>query len=377
MSELFDLDARFQGGLSIDGEREPVSLRCDERGLHAQRASGELFSIPWHELRLRLGGSSGSVVFCEGRRGEGLVDCEHPDFLHALEGAGGNELADELARLEGQRVSSNRRHSAIWAATLALLALAIWATPKLFRATVDSLVASLPYSVDESIGEAAESQMPVEGRLIEEGLVLAALEEMVARLQAGSARPEAHFELRLIESETTNAFALPGGRITVFTGLLRHAERPEQVAGVLAHEMSHVTLRHGLSRIAHSVGVMVGLQLLLGDTSGLLGLAGDLFTMATVNSYSREQEAEADAEGVRMMIAAHIDPRALADFFELLEGEEGEAAPVLSWMSTHPEFRERIASIQAQLAAAPAIRAEPFDFDWQAVRRELEAEDGN
>ena len=126
-----------------------------------------------------------------------------------------------------------------------------------------------------------------------------------------SAHAAAPFDLRIqvVDAPQINAFALPGGQIVVYTGLLRKAARPEQVAGVIAHEMAHVTLRHGLRGIAKQVGVLVGVQVLTGDLSGL---AAQVATAAISNAYSRDAEREADAEGARMLAAAGIDPVLIA-----------------------------------------------------------------
>lgn len=373
MNDLFDLGASFDGGVMLrKAPRQLARLSVSAEGLRALDESGASHLLPWSDMRLDRGGSSGEVIFCSDHRGHLRIDCEAPGFLRALEGSGGNQLADELARLEGLRISSRWSHRALWLTILGLAIAAFWLAPRAFDSTIDTVVDSLPYSVDETIGESALGEMSVGGQPVHDELVLGALQEMVDRLSPQRSLEEAKFELRVIESETVNAFALPGGYLTVFTGLLRQAERPEQVAGVLAHEMAHVTLRHGLSRVAHSVGIFVGMQLMFGDVDGLMAVATELFSMATVNSYSREQEAQADAEGVRMMIEAGIDPNGLIEFFQYLERETDSLPGALSWMSTHPEHEQRIAAIRKMLSGRRLPATEPLSCDWEAVRARLE-----
>jgi predicted Zn-dependent protease len=166
-----------------------------------------------------------------------------------------------------------------------------------------------------------------------------------------------------------NAFALPGGTIVVFTGLIEKSADAEQVAGVLAHEMSHATLRHGLQRVSQSLGLAVGVQLLLGDTQGLIAAGAELFQLATINGYSREQESEADDEGVRMLHAAGIDPLGFARFFTTLKDEHGDLPGVVSWMSTHPQHDVRIAAVRERLASLEARDYRPIELDWADVQR--------
>lgn len=362
------MNESFQGGVLPAGEsRQAAELRLSISGIEATTAAGT-HTLPWSAVRsIERGGSSGATIFLRGSKL--AFDCDHPDFLRAVEGTGGNDIADQLARLAGQKVATSVGHGVKWALFLALLGLLFWGVPKGFRAGVDGVVESLPYSVDEAIGEAASTGMDTSGEVVEDPVVVEAIQGMLDRLAPHADMPDLELHLTVVDNEIANAFALPGGYITVFTGLIEEAESPEMVAGVLAHEIAHVTRRHGLRRVAHSLGLFVGLQLLLGDTSGLAAAALEVFTLAKVNGYSREQESQADADAVRLMEAAGLDPRALAGFFEHLEEEHGSQPPALTWISTHPEHRDRIDSIEA--LATPGMEYSPLDVDWEAVQAAL------
>ena len=171
------------------------------------------------------------------------------------------------------------------------------------------------------------------------------------KFTVGRERPDGSNNRSFPSGHSANAFALPGGYISVYTGLIEKSASYEELASVLAHEIAHVTMRHGVTRMVESVGVIAVLQLIFGDVGGLVGLAEELFTIAAINGYSRGHESEADEEGVRMMHAAGIDPSAAANFFRMLkESEPGSDMPdVLAWVSTHPEHDERIAAIEAQV----------------------------
>jgi predicted Zn-dependent protease len=224
----------------------------------------------------------------------------------------------------------------------------------------------LPQSIDEQLGALALEHMELGGPVSADETLQRAVRVAVARLER--AQPGSFtFAPRVVESETVNAFALPGGPIVVFTGLLREAESPDQLAGVLAHEMAHVTRRHGLTRIAQSLGVVAAVQLLFGDVSGVMAVAVEVLHEGAVNSYSREQEHEADMDAVQRMRAAGLDAGALADFFELLAKKEGQLPSVLRWLGTHPDLAQRVRDVRA--ARGAAVEHEPLNIDWPEVQR--------
>jgi predicted Zn-dependent protease len=161
-----------------------------------------------------------------------------------------------------------------------------------------------------------------------------------------------------------NAFAAPGGVVVVFRGLVQAAETPEEVAGVLAHEVAHAELRHGLRATVKGMGFRALLALALGDLSGtaLEAMVADL----TELRFSRDAEREADAEGLRRLAAARIDPRGMVRFFERVRDEAGAAVPAL--LSTHPAPAERLEALRRETAAL-RIDATPLPLDWAAVKR--------
>ncbi|MGV2340088.1 MAG UNVERIFIED_CONTAM: M48 family metallopeptidase [Planctomycetaceae bacterium] len=136
--------------------------------------------------------------------------------------------------------------------------------------------------------------------------------------------------------------------------------------------MAHATLRHGLQTVVRSAGVIVAVQLMIGDAAGLVALAAELGQQAALTSYSRELETEADVEGVRMLHAAAIDPLALALFFEHLK-EQGQDVPAaIAWISTHPQHDVRIASIRARVADLPPQQYRSLNVDWDGLKRRLQ-----
>ena len=148
-----------------------------------------------------------------------------------------------------------------------------------------------------------------------------------------------------------NAFAMPGGYVVVYTGLLKKVQRKEQLAGVLAHEIAHVTERHALNNIVSSLGVSVLVSAVIGDSSTLESVLAGSSEMLLGQKFSRDAETEADDVAWETLVRSNLDPRGLREFFEILQKEEekllgGLMKGALSWLSTHPATEERIARLR-------------------------------
>jgi predicted Zn-dependent protease len=207
---------------------------------------------------------------------------------------------------------------------------------------------------------------------VNDPLIVEPCRKIVEQLTPHAAVAGMKFEIAVIDSPEVNAFCLPGGKMVIYTGLLKAARTPEEVAGVLSHEMAHATLRHGLQSVVRSAGVVIAAELLIGDAAGLVALGAELGQQAALTSYSREQETEADVEGVRMLHAAAIDPLSLAEFFEQLK-EQGQDVPAaIAWISTHPQHDVRIASIRARVAELPPQQYRSLEVNWDGLKQRLQ-----
>ncbi|MEE2940863.1 MAG: M48 family metallopeptidase [Planctomycetota bacterium] len=378
--EFRALDA-VEGFTVEGGKRSPATLELGEEG---RRVAGGA-PVTWRGARLQKDEADDALLVLGDGQVLGSTD---PRFLRALEGAAGNELDRELSRLQGLPTGLKGSGVIGCLAFFGLLGWGVTSVPGCYHAAVDKTVDSIGFDTDESLGEAAQESIDEQmnlGAELEDEEVLAALEAMVERLAPhfeGTDHPadEVTWRIRVVESETPNAFALPGGYITVLTQLIEDADSPDMVAGVVAHEMGHVVQRHGLKRMANTVGVYAGMLLVFGDAGGLVGIAGQLTAILTTQFYGREQESEADRFGTEAMISSGLDAVALGRFFQLLKEEYGEALPPnLSWLGTHPGHDSRTAAIEALIedvhAAKGAPRRRPLDIDWDDIRRRVGAED--
>lgn len=227
----------------------------------------------------------------------------------------------------------------------------------------------IPVAWEEALGERVWQQMR---RLLaaaeqdgmrqcaapEGGAALARLVERLAR----EAQAPYRFRVTVIDIETANALALPGGRIVLFRGLIDSARQADEVAGVLAHEMAHIVRRHGTQALVRHMGLRALFGLVLGDVwAGPLGGMSETLLQL---SYSREAEAEADRVGLALLSAARIRADGLAAFFERLAREGADLPPGLRFLATHPSHESRAELFAAARGGGPAMSAD----DWAALR---------
>ena len=186
-------------------------------------------------------------------------------------------------------------------------------------------------------------------------------------LAAASDAPQIGYTFTILDSPVVNAFAVPGGYVYVTRGLLALAGTEAEVAGVLAHEIAHITLRHGAKR--QSKGTLAGLGLaVLGAVTDnpLLADLGRIGAHAVLSGYSRAEEHEADEFGVTYLSRAGFDPGAMSSFLDTLRRHSKlESAihgrtdhPGLDFFATHPRTRDRVA--RAVAAARRTVVTDPI-----------------
>lgn len=278
------------------------------------------------------------------------------------------ELMPHLERT-AERVRRSRMSRRAWLITAAGavlgMILALWLGSD---ALVKAAVHHIPVEWERAMGDAAQREFLAGQTLVAEGPAVTAVREILDRLTGQMPNSPYRFTVTLVRSDTVNAFALPGGSVVVFTGLLKQAKSPEEVAGVLSHEVNHVLRRHGLERTVRTAGLVAVVTILVGNQQGLADLAKRLGIELLTLKFSREQETEADLTGLRLLHQAKIAPSGLIRFFERLAEGDSRHLPLLS---THPMSAARAARLKAEAAALPPQEPVPFSFDWQAVQQGL------
>lgn len=167
-------------------------------------------------------------------------------------------------------------------------------------------------------------------------------------------RQEIEYHFAIIESDQINAFATPGGYVYFYTGILSMMDSEAELAAVMAHEISHIVGRHSVKHLQTALGASVLLQILLGDrTQGGWGQVAGIALGVGLTGYGRGHELEADKYGVHYMVKAGYNPDGARTMFKKLAelGAGGDRGFFESLTSSHPETQERLAKIDAQIAA--------------------------
>lgn len=266
------------------------------------------------------------------------VAMEHRPASAPSDQSRGSEGAPEEhpeARGFGQKRGHLRAELALIAALVIALPFGVvWGA----RSLAARMALELPPSMDEALGRPTWEALQHSGERCVSTDGEAYLKRLSEPLLAQLGDTPFQFRFLLAKSDDVNAFALPGGFVVVNIGLLREAQSGDEVAAVLAHELSHVTLRHSTKRLAGSLGAGAALAIVL----GVVDLGAPAYTVAHLAGlgYERDQESEADVEGRGLLRRAGISPLAMATFFERL----GSMARPPEILSTHPDPGDRAAS---------------------------------
>ncbi len=327
-------------------------------------------AVPFSALTVSAGGLDHDhlVVKWASQQGQRTLYLKSPDVIRAFRETVPDHLSLPIAQAAEQVRQVRHRRRLVWSliggAILATV-LGLWFGSDLL---VELAVSRIPVEWEQKLGESAYRDFLSHQETMKEGLAVTALGEMTKRLTDQIPDNPYKFDVTVVKSDVVNAFALPGGYVVVFTGLMKKAESGEEVAGVLSHELNHVLQRHGLERIVKSLGLLTVAAIVFGNQQGLVGMMKQLGVELLTLKFSREQETEADLTGLQLLQRAKIDPSGMIRFFERLsEKDQGR----VEWLSTHPMSTARADRLKSELAALPKKLPEPFTFDWKQVQASL------
>jgi Zn-dependent protease with chaperone function len=356
MSMPSDGLAAYQGRFSdgLTAAVAPATVRLTPQGVAIAPDGRAELTWPYAEL------AAASPV----RSGTGEILLRHAPGQDATLFVSNSEFVAALVARAPQLTSRARR----WriarpllaaCAALLLLVAGLWfmdVSPArgVARLLPDEVRKSLGRQVVVSMGQGRGTCQARDGR--------AALDRLIARLSPGTRGTR--FSVTVLDWGLVNAFAAPGEQIVLTRGLLEQAKSPDEVAGVLAHEMGHGLELHPEAGIIRAIGIGAAAEIVLGGSSSTLANIGVLLAQL---GYTRAAEREADAHGLRILEQAKVSPRGIADFFRRID-ERDKDSPIgnMSFLSTHPQSAERarLAESRASYLTTPALS----EADWQALR---------
>jgi Zn-dependent protease with chaperone function len=348
--------------------RHKVLVQAAERGLRILGAGRRVLD-DWSYAELRRVAAPDGVLRLS-RSGETLLarlEVRDPDLASAIE-----DRAVTLDRTGAAEGKLRRKVVGLsLAATVSLIVTAVFGVPAL----TSRLMPYVPVSVERKLGAAVDKEVRATldthklGAAFQCGTGASeisgrqALNKLVGELAAAAALP-VPLRVDVVRRPDVNAFALPGGHIYVYQGLIDKAETPDELAGVLAHEMGHVAHRDGTRTVLQTAGLSFLFGMMLGD---FVGGGAVVIAARTVlkSSYSRKVEAQADDYSVALMSKLGGDAHALAAILARLVSDTKEGLKILL---DHPETRDRISAINAT-ATAPATAQLLDQAEWSALKQ--------
>jgi predicted Zn-dependent protease len=211
---------------------------------------------------------------------------------------------------------------------------------------------------DIQLGKEAAAQVEKEFELVQNAELQSYIDTIGRKLTSSKRASDFPYTFKVVSDDSINAFALPGGPMFIHTGLIKAAENEAQLAGVMAHEISHVALRHGTNQASKAnlvqLPAMLAGQVAGGGMLGSLAKVGiGLGANSVLMNYSRGAETQADTNGALIMSDAGYNPLEMARFFEKLQAEGGKQGRVAEFFSSHPNPGNRVKSVEALIRQLP------------------------
>ncbi len=247
--------------------------------------------------------------------------------------------------------------------------MAIWLIFIYLPTSPDAPEAALSVEKEQEIGDLLISAYLEDVELVADSLVYESVDLIYQRLLTAIGKTDYDYSIYIIKSDNINAFATLGGSIVIYSGLLKFAGSPEEVAAVLAHEIGHVEKRHVVNKVIKELGVTFVLSILSGGDPGIIH---EILQQSVSTVFDRSQETEADDYGLALLEKANIHPVAMASFFRKVRDKYSSSTfATLEFLSSHPNTNKRIKK-SLNYHPQEGFVSKPFaEIDWQQVKASL------
>lgn len=349
-----------------DGGRRSGQIHVLDTGVQFIGGEERLL-IPFSNLAITAGGAANRLIFFNN------TQKEVPTFYTTDKTILKHETLLRHPALLPQVKYSKRTLRKVRNSVLVFFAFCLISIGGLYLAKdyfVRKVAEQIPVSWEREAGDQLFKTLSLQYTFIKNDSLEQVFRKVAHPLLQQVAKKGVHVDIYFVNDPSINAFALPGGKVVIQSGLIQHAESWEEVLGVMGHELAHVTERHHARGIISNLGLYAILSAFFGDFSAIAGtmvsLGGDLASLAN----SRGYETEADNAGWDYLIKGKIHPRGMIAFFETLEKQHKGVAMsgYLSFLSTHPDTKERIANLRQRLKDHP-ISFPLIKNDFQAFKR--------
>jgi predicted Zn-dependent protease len=226
------------------------------------------------------------------------------------------------------------------------------------------------------LGQQESAQIQQQLPLVQDPVINQYVSSLGNQIASKTSRADLQWQFYVVNTDVVNAFALPGGIVYVNRGVLERADKMDELAGVMGHEIEHVVRRHSVKQMEQMQGANVGVALACTLTNVCSNQAAataiNVGGTAIFAKFSRADEVQADEGGFHNVISAGISPEGMLSFFQKLLAEEqqgGSSSAANSWFADHPGTQDRIQDIQNMLAQVPQSQLRSLTADTQTFQQ--------
>ena len=379
-------DRRVEGGAfhpDLPNGRASGEVLISADAVHFESEKGD-FDLPANGMKIELGGASDRLIFFS-----------HPSHPKVVIHTSDHSILDHPVLVNNpvfaaQRAKVRAKKRMAWFVLLGVVVgvIALLVGTFLSRDRMAKAAASaVPVDWEVKAGDKLFEQLMTTKKLVTDKELEAQLKLITDPLVAGIKDNRYPLKFHIVEDATLNAFAMPGGHVVLHSGLLMASDSAEEIAGVLGHEIAHVTQRHSIRSIISSAGLFLLVQTMLGDVTGIVAVLANNSTFLLSRKFSRDFERDADNVGWNYLLVADIKPDGMITFFTKMQDEEKrmkaklkEATSIdldaanLEVLSTHPATDARMKNLQAKwdkLDKKSGYRT--FDLNYAAFKDSLRA----
>ena len=227
--------------------------------------------------------------------------------------------------------------------------------------------------LEEKLGKLVWESIKGQNEICQDSLIVTEVENIANKITSSNNIDFSKLKIHILQQDEINAFALPDNHLVILTGLLEFADKPEEIAGVIAHELVHLEKNHVMKKLVKEIGV----SLLLGATTGNSGIGtiSEVARMLSSSFYDRKLETEADLIGVEYLENAGIDPHPLADFMYKMSLENPDIPNAFFWISSHPDSKERSQEISSYISTDSSSYTPLMDsIQWKTFTEAVQSE---
>ena len=200
--------------------------------------------------------------------------------------------------------------------------------------------------------------------------VVHAVDSIIKQICATNHIDKEKIKVHILDKDEINAFALPNGHLVIYSGLILKADNQDELTGVVCHEIAHIEQNHVMKKLIKEIGLSVLISISTGGSG--TEVIKETVKMLSSSSFDRALEKEADLKAVEYLVNANVNPEPFANFLYKLSANEQESMKYLTWISTHPDSKERAEYIIEQIKGAKKVCKPILANDtWDKMKEEL------